>query len=713
MFDFFRGSDETQKLPLSVSSSSAISKSSLRASAIFPDSGSGSYYSDSLLLSQSIPTISEEHIPHQDDNDKNRISSSKNKNNKDNNQWNLSSSKLSHLLNSPRQPAETRRQSTNLLPENQGIAYQRSMIDELEHQSGTVPPLDGVTKKLQSMSIREQERAMCDMYAATPEVILAKEASQTEDQWVDQMDAAIARKTSSSRHHPALQLAMHTDLQYVKDQRWKFLRAEDWNVDRAVERMSKFMELKLEAFGSERLCRELRLDDLTPQDMIWWRETGFLQVLDEKDRSGRQVVFLFGKAQMPVPVDTVIRVSMYLFCLLANDIQCQKYGMVLALWGNGQPFLSDPRRATAILRAWRCFPLRSSAKHFCYDNYNLKPLIRLMAQEWNPYQNVRFRSHYGSAMECIYNLTTFGISRNSVPVREDGSVTLDYHHAFLNALETREKAERLLISLSRSSDGAFNEPFLTQKDQEDLLQQMWMEDLTDDNDDPLPMDIDPQTILPEDVIARLTRSSDTALDPIPLQSSLLDLEGIPLSFLSRLARASFLRSGQSSSNNGHKNNDITSGTGATSSKNGSSRNTAGGTSEYILAPGPLDVIMGRGRHNRNKPGNRKLQEKLEENYEVYENADKFQKTAVAISILTAMKEEGSRFLVREGGKERGIWVQVSDEKARDKIAHDFRNMRGTTANNKDNATAIGEKRQRSTSSPASSIIEVLKRPFGL
>jgi len=51
-----------------------------------------------------------------------------------------------------------------------------------------------------------------------------------------------------------------------------------------------------------------------------------------------------------------------------------------------------------------------------------------------------------------------------------------------------------------------------------------------------------------------------------------------------------------------------------------------------------------------------------------------------------MIEDGSRFLVREGDKKHGVWVEVALEKARDKVAHDFRNLRRNAKIAKENAT---------------------------
>ena len=97
--------------------------------------------------------------------------------------------------------------------------------------------------------------------------------------------------------------------------------------------------------------------------------------------------------------------------------------------------------------------------------------------------------------------------------------------------------------------------------------------------------------------------------------------------------------------------------------------------EYIIVPDKLDVIMGRSLPYKKWPGNQKLK-RFEESYlDKYEESDKFGKTVLSEVIVTKLIEEGSRFLTSFGAKDDNLWVEVPFEKARDKVAHDFRNMR--------------------------------------
>lgn len=101
---------------------------------------------------------------------------------------------------------------------------------------------------------------------------------------------------------------------------------------------------------------------------------------------------------------------------------------------------------------------------------------------------------------------------------------------------------------------------------------------------------------------------------------------------------------------------------------------------FVIVPGELDVILGRGRYNKLKPGNQKLNQIVESCNDQYDASDKFRKTILSEVVVSKMIEEGSRFLIRETGdkKDKGnkaVWVEVSLEKARDKVSHAFRNLR--------------------------------------
>jgi hypothetical protein len=89
-----------------------------------------------------------------------------------------------------------------------------------------------------------------------------------------------------------------------------------------------------------------------------------------------------------------------------QDEESQRRGFVMVYYGLGQKKLVRGR-ALEILKSWWATPLRIVAGHFCSKTNAMHPAVRLMfyAMECNLF--CRFRCHFGTNMECTYNLMTF------------------------------------------------------------------------------------------------------------------------------------------------------------------------------------------------------------------------------------------------------------------------------------------------------------------
>ena len=91
----------------------------------------------------------------------------------------------------------------------------------------------------------------------------------------------------------------------------------------------------------------------------------------------------------------------------------------------------------------------------------------------------------------------------------------------------------------------------------------------------------------------------------------------------------------------------------------------------VVVPGPNDVLMGRGKIFKENPGTLRLKRIVLQQEDRYNNGSKFEKTVVIHSILRMIQDHGGRFLKKtpEG------WIELSQDKAHDKISHSFRNKR--------------------------------------
>jgi hypothetical protein len=94
-------------------------------------------------------------------------------------------------------------------------------------------------------------------------------------------------------------------------------------------------------------------------------------------------------------------------------------------------------------------------------------------------------------------------------------------------------------------------------------------------------------------------------------------------------------------------------------------------SKRIAVPGSYDILLGRGKLIQEHTGNIRFRHLIEKNRGTYENATKNEKTFLATRIVEIVNHGGGRFLKEDP---RG-WTLVTDDTARDKVSHSFRNKR--------------------------------------
>lgn len=92
---------------------------------------------------------------------------------------------------------------------------------------------------------------------------------------------------------------------YTSKVRLQFLRAERFDAAKAAVRIERYFQVKRELFGNGSISRDLIPNDLSEDDWMHVR-TGYIQVLSERDKKGRAVVFILGRLSMQIPVETSV-----------------------------------------------------------------------------------------------------------------------------------------------------------------------------------------------------------------------------------------------------------------------------------------------------------------------------------------------------------------------------------------------------------------------
>ena len=147
----------------------------------------------------------------------------------------------------------------------------RSMVDQLSME--------------ERESILYEVHGIKDSIPETPELI---ETSLSQFRELVQQQANENASKRAAAYHQALSISKD----YVQNQSLlvSFLRAERFDVPRAVSRYMGFFAWKLELFGLDKLCKDISLQDDFSADDMQVMQNGALSVLPNRDRADRMVV---------------------------------------------------------------------------------------------------------------------------------------------------------------------------------------------------------------------------------------------------------------------------------------------------------------------------------------------------------------------------------------------------------------------------------------
>jgi hypothetical protein len=160
-------------------------------------------------------------------------------------------------------------------------------MEEIIHDIKDIPKWS-LAEELNKLSLVERQDILFDIHGVS-------------DNAVDETPELVSRTSKKmddflkSLKTEAYDLAEAQSPEYLtsKPFRLMFLRAERFDAQNAAQRMIRFLEHKLELFGPTKLCKEITLDDLTPDDMECL-ENGHMQLMPVRDRSDRAVIAYIG-----------------------------------------------------------------------------------------------------------------------------------------------------------------------------------------------------------------------------------------------------------------------------------------------------------------------------------------------------------------------------------------------------------------------------------
>eukprot|EP00526_Cylindrotheca_closterium_P008839 CAMPEP_0113615554 /NCGR_PEP_ID=MMETSP0017_2-20120614/7763_1 /TAXON_ID=2856 /ORGANISM="Cylindrotheca closterium" /LENGTH=503 /DNA_ID=CAMNT_0000524799 /DNA_START=47 /DNA_END=1558 /DNA_ORIENTATION=+ /assembly_acc=CAM_ASM_000147 len=301
-----------------------------------------------------------------------------------------------------------------------------------ESRTGMKPAEDLLSSELNKLSLQERSKALEDLHCVGEEL---EETPEMVVQSLEEFDHVV-----QAGNYPMYNLAASQNRAYVEESslRLMFLRANLYDTHKAVRQMDNHLRQKAQYFGEDKIARDIRLDDLSTED-VQVLLSGFLHVQAESDRTGRLILcsfsHLMGRWNHPSCQWTMVNVIrahyfiMFKILLPVPDVQMKGLATIFYDYKSKVSKASMPSlHDFMVLKAYRnTVPIRYTALHLClkkeekgvaFTNNLLEGILKGMTQ----YVKVRTRVHYGSDMESLYGLRSYGIPQESFPVDSYGKL---------------------------------------------------------------------------------------------------------------------------------------------------------------------------------------------------------------------------------------------------------------------------------------------------
>jgi hypothetical protein len=237
----------------------------------------------------------------------------------------------------------------------------------------------------------------------------------------------------------------------------KFLRYTLYDMEKAVLRYFRWLDLLYLLFGDDALTRPLALRDLTKREIRYLRK-GQMQLLPSRDRVGRRIFAFSGCDDWHFNIREKYRINIYLVDVMSDDVTTQKLGAVSLnaprIRSNDSPFGFEGmtlRMGKQELLGGKCteaqffrkineaVPVRFTAIHYFAPPtiiYNIGKAIILSLLGKDHRKIVRF--HAGSQLECNYGLRSFGIPHEDITITEGNNIKTKNVQKFMNARRSIE-----------------------------------------------------------------------------------------------------------------------------------------------------------------------------------------------------------------------------------------------------------------------------------
>jgi len=133
-----------------------------------------------------------------------------------------------------------------------------------------------------------------------------------------------------------------------------------------------------------------------------------------------------------------------------QSTEAQQKGIVAVFYN-----IDAPHAASVNSSLRNALPINFGSLHLCVNEISTYVISCAAIRTLSTRHRVRYRLHFGSYMECLYDLVSFGIPRNAIPVDSNGRLHNDEHLIWIERRlelenDTRLRSHRAYSILERA-----------------------------------------------------------------------------------------------------------------------------------------------------------------------------------------------------------------------------------------------------------------------
>ena len=219
-----------------------------------------------------------------------------------------------------------------------------------------------ISEAFKTLSFQERQVQQEQLHGVADEI--AEEASIIENSLLD-LESHIQKKKAGSVYEMAER--MNPEYVHARAFRIMFLRANRYDAKAAAKQMMTFLEFKQELFGTEKLTKEITIDDLDEDDIACMK-SGAMQWAGRDSRNRPIFLNLPGLRNYKY-IQNELRYRFFVMMEASKSPENQIRGVVFLMYAigdmrdsrNGQGYRENSNLATAI-------PIYTAAFHFVSDD---------------------------------------------------------------------------------------------------------------------------------------------------------------------------------------------------------------------------------------------------------------------------------------------------------------------------------------------------------